>query len=111
MFCVLCRRLFWRAPKPGRAAETRGSRGQVFVPGVLSRSRTRAARQGGGNGPKQCPDDAQRCGPENQGDRWQTPRIIADTPPWFSHGCCSNSYEVTLLNCISLSATQRSSQN
>ena len=46
MFCVLCRRLFWRNPKPVRAAgkPKQNARGP----------------QGGGQDPKQCPVDAQR---------------------------------------------------
>ena len=46
MFCVRCRRLFWRDPKPvGRF--------------VKPKQNTRCP-QGGGKDPKQCPGDAHR---------------------------------------------------
>ena len=45
MFCVLCRRLFWRDPKPAGRLSCWGPRGQVFVRGVASRSRARAVRR------------------------------------------------------------------
>jgi hypothetical protein len=56
MFCVLCRRLFWRDPKPVRAAD--------------KPKQNKRSPQGGGRDPKQCPGDAQgswteireRCG-------------------------------------------------
>jgi hypothetical protein len=51
-FCVLGRRLFWRDPKPVRAA-------------VRPKQNTRSP-QGGGKGPKQCPGDAQSQGTEIQ---------------------------------------------
>jgi hypothetical protein len=46
MFCVLCRRLFWRDPKPARAA--------------VKPKQNKRSPQGGGKNPKQCPGDAQR---------------------------------------------------
>ena len=49
MFCGLCRRLFWRDPKPVRAAKPK---------------QNKRSPQGGGKDPKQCPGDAQNMGLE-----------------------------------------------
>jgi hypothetical protein len=57
MFCVLCRRLFWRDPKPKRAADK-------------PKQNTRRP-QGGGKDPKQCPGDGRAWDRDQRAD-WQT---------------------------------------
>jgi len=56
MFCVLCRRLFWRDPKPVRAA-------------VRPKQNTRRP-QGGGKDPKQCPGGGRARARDRRSD-WQ----------------------------------------
>lgn len=58
MFCVLCRRLFWRDPKPeGRS---------------LQRTKQNPrGPQGGGKDPKQCPGDGRAWVRDRRSD-WQT---------------------------------------
>jgi len=61
MFCVLCRRLFWRDPKPVRAADK-------------PKQNTRRP-QGGGKDPKQCPGDVRSMGEKSGRRCWQTRKL------------------------------------
>jgi hypothetical protein len=54
MFCVLCRRLFWRDPKPVRAADK-------------PKQSTRRP-PGGGKDPKQCPGDGRAWARDRRSD-------------------------------------------
>jgi hypothetical protein len=48
MFCVLCRRLFWRDPKPAGRLSCRGPRGQAFGPWGGKPKQSTRSPQGGG---------------------------------------------------------------